>query len=88
MAQRYLGIKYIKFCFYNPVNDREGNNGRTNTTLFFDNEKKISIDFAKVEICFIFQAKSCLSEFAFIFTTISQIIGTEYYELLHKHLET
>ena len=31
--------------------------------------------------------KVSISEFASIFSTISQIIGTEYYEFLHKHVE-
>ena len=54
----------------------------------FDNEKKTSIDFAKIGILFILQTKSSLYTSAFVFSTISKILETTFFELFHKNVET
>ena len=43
--------------------------------------KKFSIDFAKIEPFLIIQTKNSLSTSTFIFSTISQISKTKFYEL-------
>ena len=42
-------------------------------------KKKISVDFARIELFFIFQTKSCLSTSVFISSKISQISKTKFY---------
>ena len=60
-------------------NYREGKIRRRYTTFGFDNGKKISIDFNKIELFFSFQTKNSLSTSVFIISTISQMLETKFY---------